>query len=200
MRENRFLKDFAAVTVATAMLGAATCFYVRAGLGSDAVAVFNEGLSIFAGISLGTASWMLNLALLAAAFFCARSNIGWTTIFNSLLTGLFIDLADWALTPVFGLTDAIWYRWILFVCGLVLVAMSCALMMRECPGMSVMDAIASRIAEKLGCTFRIVRMSFDGALMLTGWLMGGVVGFASVIAVLGTGPLIQFFYQFGKKS
>ena len=36
-------------------------------------------------------------------------------------------------------------------------------------------------------------MTIDAMLMLTGVLLGGVVGIASIIAVIGTGPLIQFF-------
>ena len=66
--------------------------------------------------------------------------------------------------------------------------------------MSVMDAIASRLAEIFCCSFRLVRVVIDGMMMLTGWLMGGVVGVASIIAVLGTGPLIQFFVQLKLKK
>ena len=79
-------------------------------------------------------------------------------------------------------------------------AYSCALMMRDCPGMSVNDAISTGISKKLGCSFRTVRVTIDSILMLTGWMMGGVVGIGSMIAVLGTGPLIQWFWQFGKKG
>ena len=43
--QKKFVNDLAAVTLATAMIGAATCCYVRAGLGGDSVAVFLEGLS-----------------------------------------------------------------------------------------------------------------------------------------------------------
>lgn len=200
MRKNGFFADLAAVTVSTIMIGAATCCYVRAGLGSDSVAVFNEGLSVFARFSLGTAAWCLNIALLVAAFLLARKHIGWTTIFNSLLIGPSIDLVNWVLNPVLNLSDGLWFRWILFAAGLLLVGLSCALMIRRCPGMSVNDAISTAIAKRLGCSFRVVRMSIDGALMLTGWLMGGVVGIGSVVAVLCTGPLIQYFSQFGKKD
>jgi uncharacterized membrane protein YczE len=66
--------------------------------------------------------------------------------------------------------------------------------------MSVMDAIVTRLAERLGVSFRAVRMTIDAGLMLTGFLMGGVVGIGSMVAVLGTGPLIQFFSQLGKKT
>ena len=200
MKQKRFFRDLAVVTLATAMIGAATCCYVRAGLGSDSVAVFNEGLSIFAKVSLGTAAWCLNVALLVTAFFLARRHMGWTTIYNSLLIGPSIDLMNWMLSPVLELSSAVGFRMVLFAAGLVLVASSCALLIRKCPGMSVNDAIATAISEKLGCSFRAVRTSLDGLLMLTGWLMGGVVGVGSVVAVLCTGPLIQFFVQFGKKS
>ena len=186
--------------LATAMIAAATCCYVHAGLGSDSVAVFNEGLSIFAGFSLGTAAWCLNIGLLVTAFLTARKHIGWTTICNSLLCGLFIDLANWILGPVFSVSDGLLYRCVLFAAGLLLVSLSCALLIRHCSGISVNDAITTGIARKLKCSFRIVRMSIDGLLMLSGWLMGGTVGVGSVIAVVCTGPLIQFFYQIGKKE
>lgn len=200
MRKNGFWADLAAVTVSTIMIGAATCCYVRAGLGSDSVAVFNEGLSVFAGFSLGTAAWFLNITLLVTAFLAARKHMGWTTIYNSLLIGPSIDLMNWVMAPMLGFSDGLWFRWLLFAAGLVLVAASCALLIRKCPGMSVNDAIATSIAGRLGCSFRVVRMSMDGALMLAGFSMGGVVGIGSVVAVLGTGPLIQYFSQFGKKG
>lgn len=200
MKQKEFVMDLAMVTVSTAMIAAATCCYVRAGLGSDSVAVFNEGLSIFAVISLGTAAWCLNLGLLLTAFLTARKHIGWTTIYNSLLVGPFIDLMNWLLSPVLGFSGGLWFRCILFAAGLLLVAGACALMIRKCPGMSVNDAISTGIAQRLGTSFRVVRMGIDGLLMLTGFLMGGVVGVGSVIAVLGTGPLIQLFTQLGKKD
>ena len=46
MKDRRFFRDLGVVTLATAMIGAATCCYVRAGLGGDSVAVFLEGLSV----------------------------------------------------------------------------------------------------------------------------------------------------------
>ena len=200
MRKKRFLQDLAVVTLATAMIGAATCCYVRAGLGSDSVAVFNEGLSIFAQVSLGTAAWCLNAALLLTAFLTARKHMGWTTIYNSLLIGPSIDLMNWVLSPVLSFSSGIGFRVVLFAAGLVLVASSCALLIRRCPGMSVNDAISTAIAEKLGVSFRAVRTTIDGLLMVTGFLMGGVVGVGSVVAVLCTGPLIQWFSQVGRKS
>ena len=200
MKKTKFFKDLAVVTLSTALIGAATCCYVRAGLGGDSVAVFLEGLSVAFGISLGMASWSLNIVLVTLAFLMARKHMGWTTVYSCILTGSFVDLADALLEPVFSLNGALWYRWGIFLAGLLLLTVGCALMIRFCPGMSVMDAIVTRLAERLGVSFRAVRMTIDAALMVSGLLMGGVVGIGSVIAVLGTGPLIQFFVQFGKKG
>lgn len=200
MIQKNVVKDLSVVTVATAMIGAATCCYVRAGLGGDSVAVFLDGLSCSAGLTLGEASWLFNLALLIAAFFIARRKLGWTSIFNSLLSGFFVDLADWGLGPVLGLWGAPVFRWGLFLAGLLLLSSACALMMRACPGMSVLDAITAGLSDRLGLSFRAVRISIDVILMTVGWLMCGVVGFGTVLAVAATGPLIQWFYQLGKKS
>lgn len=200
MKEKKFLKDLAVVTLSTAMTGAATCCYVRAGLGGDSVAVFLDGLSTFGGITLGTASWVFNLVLLTTAFFMARKKLGWTTIYNSLLNGLAVDLANWALDPILGFSDGLLFRWVLMFAGLILLGIACALMMRHCPGMSVLDAITAGIADWLGRSFRLVRIVIDIILMATGWAIGGTVGLGTVVAVLGTGPVIQFFYQFGSKK
>lgn len=192
--------DLSVVTLATAMIGAATCCYVRAELGGDSVAVFLDGLSGSAGITLGTASWLFNLVLLTTAFLTARKKLGWTTIYNSLLCGLFVDLANWALAPVVGISGGLVFRWGLLLAGLLLLGSACALMMRQCPGMSVLDAITAGLSERLGCSYRVMRIGIDVVLMLTGWLIGGTVGFGTIVAVIGTGPVIQFFYQLGKKS
>ncbi len=200
MKQKKLIKDLSVVTLSTAMIGAATCCYVRAGLGGDSVAVFLDGLSGFAGVSLGTASWLFNLVLLTAAFFMARKKLGWTTIYNSLLNGLFVDLANWVLDPVLGLSQGLLFRWGMLLAGLLLLGLACALMMRHCPGMSVLDAITAGLSEGLGWSFRAVRIAIDVVLMGTGWLIGGTVGLGTAVAVIGTGPVIQFFYQFGKKG
>ena len=200
MKKTKFFKDLAVVTLSTALIGVATCCYVRASLGGDSVAVFLEGLSTALGITLGTASWSLNIVLVSLAVLTARKHIGWTTVYSCILTGSFIDLADALLDPVFSLSGAVWFRWGIFLAGLLLLTLSCALMIRFCPGMSILDAIVTRLSEKLRISFRAVRMTIDAGLMLSGFLMGGVVGIGSVVAVLGTGPLIQFFVQFGKKG
>ena len=198
--KKKFVGDVAVVTLATLLIGAATCCYVRAGLGGDSVAVFLEGLSRALGISLGTASWLLNIVLLTIAFFAARRHMGWTTVFGCVFTGPFVDLADALLDPVFGLSGALWYRGMIFLAGLLLLTGACALMIRFCPGMSIMDAIVTRLSEGTGISFRMIRIFIDTIMMFSGWLMGGMVGIGTVAAVLSTGPLIQLFSQFGKKS
>ena len=200
MKQKQFFKDLAVVTLSTALIGAATCCYVRAGLGGDSVAVFLEGLSVAFGISLGTASWSLNIVLVTLAILMARKHIGWTTVYSCILTGSFVDLADVLLEPVFSLSGALWYRWGIFLAGLLLLTAGCALMIRFCPGMSVMDAIVTRLSEKLRVSFRAVRMTIDAGLMVAGLLMGGVVGIGSGVAGRGRGPLIQFFRHLGKKT
>ena len=200
MKQKRFTRDVAVVTLSTLMIGAATCCYVRAGLGGDSVAVFLEGLTHALGISLGAASWLLNIVLLTLGFLAARRHMGWTTVFGSVFTGLFVDLADALLEPVFGLSGALWYRGMIFLAGLLLLTEACALMIRFCPGMSIMDAIVTRLSERTGISFRTIRILIDTIMMFSGWLMGGMVGIGTVAAVLCTGPLIQWFSHFGKKS
>ena len=165
----------------------------------ESTTFFKDGMKRLLKNKIATISLII-IVLVTLALLMARKHIGWTTVYSCILTGSFVDMADALLEPVFSLSGALWYRWGIFLAGLLLLTLSCALMIRFCPGMSILDAIVTRLAEKLGTSFRAVRMTIDAGLMLTGFLMGGVVGIGSVVAVLGTGPLIQFFVQFGKKG
>lgn len=197
---TEFLKTLLVVLIATMMLSTATCCYIHAGFGSDSVAVMQQGLSEFTGLSLGNAAFAFSGALLVIDFFAARKNISWTSLVNCLLCGVFIDVANWALAPVFGLSDGVVFRVVLFVAGISLVAGSCALLITYNRGMSVQDALVCWLSEKLHVSYRAVRITMDALYMFSGWLMGGVVGVGSIAAVFGTGPLIQWMLRFGKKS
>lgn len=199
-KTNEFLKTLLVVLTATMMLSVATCCYIHADFGSDSVAVMQQGLSVFTGLSLGNAAFAFSGALLVIDFFVARKNISWTSIVNCLLCGVFIDVANWALAPVFTFSGSFFYRVVLFIAGLFLVAGSCALLITYNRGMSVQDALVCWISEKLKVSYRVVRITMDALYMFAGWLMGGVVGVGSVVAVFGTGPLIQWMLRFGKKG
>ena len=57
--------------------------------------------------------------------------------------------------------------------------------------MNSIDALAMAVAEKFHFEFSILRIICDGLLILTGYLLGGVVGIGTAISMIFTGPMID---------
>lgn len=188
-----FLKTLLLVIVATFLFAIAVRCYVYADLGSDSVTVFQQGLHEFTGLSLGIAAYLYSISFLILDFFLCRKNIGWATLINCFFLGLCIDLV----APLFALLPpaeslGLPLRICFLAAGIFLVSLSCVMLIRTNKGKNVLDATAWGLSEKLKWPYRIVRILVDATLMLTGWLMGGVVFYGSIAAVLLTGPTIQF--------
>ena len=62
-------------------------------------------------------------------------------------------------------------------------------------GMNQVDAIAYAIVNKTNIPFKWIRTGADVVLLVIGWLLGGVIGIGSVIAMSTTGILIDFFLK-----
>lgn len=194
-----FLKTLLIVAFATLLFAVAVCGYIYAGLGSDSVSVFQQGLSEAIGCELGIAALIYGVSFLILDFFISRKNIGWATIINSFLLGPCIKLVQWLMEPVFTVTDHLAYRVALLSMGILLVSVSCVILIRTNKGKNVLDAVAWGLSEKLKLPYRIARIIVDALMMLTGWLLGGVVGLGSIAAVFLTGPIIQFLNKTAEK-
>ena len=194
-----FLKTLLIVSFATLLFAVAVCCYIYAGLGSDSVSVFQEGLSKAIGCSLGTAAYLYSISFLILDFFISRKNIGWATVINSFLLGLCIKLVQWAMEPVFTFSDHLAYRIALLAAGILLVSVSCVMLIRTNRGKNALDAVAWGLSEKLRLPYRVARIIVDALMMLIGWLLGGVVGLGSIFAVFLTGPIIQFLNKTADK-
>ena len=187
-----FLKTMFAVTVATFLFGVAVCCYIHANLGSDSVSVFQQGLSRTFSCTLGTAAYIYIGIVFVIDLFISRENIGWTTVLNALLLGSFIDLVNTLFAGFFELGNTLAFRILLLTMGILLVSASCVILIWINKGKNALDAVAWGLASRLKRPYRTIRICVDAVLMGIGWLLGGVVGFGSLAAVLMTGPAIQF--------
>ena len=54
-------------------------------------------------------------------------------------------------------------------------------------------ATVGAIVELVAAPVRVGRTSLEVVVLVTGWLLGGQVGFATFAFAFGVGPLVQFF-------
>lgn len=187
---EKTVKTAIAVMIASSLVGVGVCFELYANIGSSSITVFEDGLSRTFGIKVGTASIIYGVLMVVLDYLFARKYLGWTTIANAVLCGLFINVLDPILRPLF-MTDNLFYRYLILMASIVVIAISSVILIRFDSGMNSIDALAQAVADKTRFEFSILRIICDGLLILTGYLLGGVVGIGTVISMIFTGPLID---------
>lgn len=172
------------------------CLLVLANIGSDAVTMLCSGLNRFFDISLGTASNITNITVLALALIIGRKYIGFTTIAACLLMGFVINI----LNPVYiilvaPLMQSIMINFIVFICGLLAESLGCAILIHYQTGMNQLDALASGLVDRFHLNYRSIRTLMDVSMFALGFIMGGQVGLGTIICVLMMGSIISWFVK-----
>ena len=190
MNTRKIVKQALCVILASFLMAACILAYLHAGLGSDSLTVFEEGLSKFFHTSVGNAAIMYNVSAVILALLVSRKDVGWTTVLNALCVGPFVNIVEPVLTPFCTMSTSLPFRIFLLALGLGLCCLGCAFLIYGKAGMSSLDAISTGVSERIHQQYRYVRIFFDALFLLIGWLLGGVVGVGSIVSILLTGPLI----------
>lgn len=185
----------AIIFIAGICIGSGVGFILAANLGSDSISVLQDGLHCWLHLSYSQAALLYNTLMILLAVIFARQFLGMGTIISALLTSLFID-------PVFALShqlltgalrNALLFRGLFFTLGLLLYAFGLALLIRCRVGMNSLDSLLSVIQKKTQVSYRTLRIAADLLLTGLGALLQGVIGIGTVISILFTGVLIDFF-------
>lgn len=198
MNKNKLARTIIITFIAALCIGISINLYMKAGIGSDCITVFEEGLHKSLGISLGWASVLYSVIFFGTAAFFAREYVGLNSIHFSLFVGPSIDL----LTPIFDRipsVQSLWIQMIFVMLAVVFIALSATLLIVEGSGMNPYDSIATWISDQTGKSYKLIRTIMDVSLLLIGWLLGGQVGIGTILASLTTGILISYFVQTFKK-
>lgn len=174
-----------------ALMGFGTALMLAAGMGVAPWAVFHEGASLNVGISHGTVSQLVGLALLLAAWLWLRQRPGLGTVLNMVLIGLWIDVfrsQGWLPHP-----EALGARALQHLGATVLYAFASAMYLVADLGAGPRDGVMLGASRRFGAPVRKVRSAIEVLLLACGWALGGPVGLGTVIYALAVGPLVQAF-------
>ncbi len=184
-----------AIATAVLLTGLGVALFVHANLGSDTITVFVDGLHRTLNVSYGTASRIYNVIMLIIALIVSFKNIGWATIIYALTVGFAMDFFEVLLAPLNIVNMNILIRLLVACLGQICFGLTYALLIKYRKGMNQVDAIAYAIVNKTNISFKWIRTGADVVLLVIGWLLGGVIGIGSVIAMSTTGILIDFFLK-----
>jgi uncharacterized membrane protein YczE len=168
--------------------GFSMAMMVRAGLGLDPWDVFHQGLALKTGMTIGTASAVVGVAVLCA-WIPLRNRPGVGTIANVIVIAVTVDTGLAILAPPTSLS----VRVAMMVGAVVLNAISTVLYIGAGLGPGPRDGLMTGLVVRTGLSVRLVRTSIEATVLAAGWLLGGTVGVGTVLYAVGIGPLVQFF-------
>jgi uncharacterized membrane protein YczE len=173
--------------------GLGVAMTVHASLGIAPWDVFAQGISIQTGLSFGVSTVVVS-ALVLLAWIPLKVKPGIGTIANAILIGLFADF--WLL--ILPDTSIYWQRLLIFLVGVVIVAIATGLYISSALGSGPRDGLMQGTANALDKPFWMIRTGYEGTVLTLGALMGGQVREGTLIFALSIGYLVQLSMKFFK--
>lgn len=170
--------------------GLAVAMMIRSGLGLGPWDAFHVGLHRWTGVSIGTASVLVGVVIVAGTrLIGVRPGPG--TLANMVLIGVFIDLVLSVLPPA---QDWVWGL-LYFLPAIALCGVATGLYIAAGLGAGPRDGLTVGLSERTGWPVRRVRTLVEASVLLLGWLLGGGIGVGTVLFTLLIGPAMQLGLQ-----
>lgn len=168
------------------LYGASMALMVRSGLGLDPWDVLHYGIATRVPLSFGGVVIATGVAVLLL-WVPLRQMPGLGTVLNAVVIGLATDAALAVLVAPEGLPS----RTAMLAFGIVLNGLATAMYIGAQLGPGPRDGLMTGLVRRTGWSVRTVRTSIELLVVLTGWMLGGVVGVGTIAYALAIGPLVQ---------
>lgn len=201
MKHIGMLRKSIAALVGIFLIGVGVSFNAMAHLGNDSVGIFYDGIRSILGLSqvqLGIASNIVNLAIVVLLLFIGRKYVSIGTVIYLVPYGSFVDVGTRIYQSLFR-TEFLVQRISTVVVGCLLIFIGVAIYIAMDIGVDPMTGLALWIGEKLKWEYRRAKVLFDVSLTVIGFLLGGKLGFVTIVSSLIAGPMIQMFTNIIKR-
>ncbi len=188
-----YLKRFIRLYAGLFLCAVSILLCIQGGVGVTPWDVFHIGLQNITGISYGTISILVGLAILSVSL-VLREKIGAGTLCNILSVGYMVDFLKYLnVIPAAGnfLIGAamVAAAQLVLATGSFLyigAAMGCG------PRDSMMSALSKRLTK---VPVGLIRSTIELTVLVLGYFLGGPVGVGTVIGMFGIGPAIQLIFN-----
>jgi len=174
------------VIFGTSLIGVGISLNYLANLGLGPWGVFHDGLSKTIGITYGRTIIITGVAVMLL-WIPLKQKPGLGTLIDIFLVGLVADI----IILFFDYSENIFLSLILILLGIISIGTGTAIYVGADLGVGPRDGIMVGL-ETLGLKIGTARNLIELIAFITGWLLGGLVGYVTILFVIGIGPVVQF--------
>lgn len=165
---------------------------VKAMVGSGPIVILFQGIAVALNISLGTSILIVSVTFVIVLGLLNYRKIGIGTLFATFLIGPINNvLMNMIATP-----NHIALAYAMLIGGVLVNAIGATFYLYADIGLSPFEGVVLAVHEKYHLRIRYIKITMDAVFILSGFLLGGVLGFGTIIALFLTGFAIDFFYTF----
>ena len=190
IRWNSFVRDFLVIQFGFALFGLSIAMMIRSHLGTSPWAVLEVAFSQLTGITPGRMSIIVGFVVLFGAL-AMREKIGWGTLGNIVFIGLWEDLFLW-LIPDVGISLI---RISMLLAAIFIMGFASAIYIGVDAGAGPRDSLMLAVHRTTRLSLRVGRGIIELVVVLVGWLLGGPLGFGTVIFAILIGPAVQWAFK-----
>jgi uncharacterized membrane protein YczE len=191
--------------------------FLKTNIGSDPFTVFTQGLAftldrtglkdfslvkLIAGtaqVTPGVANMIILVILFTSILLIDRKRIKIGTLICVVGVGPIIDIGVKVVSYFPVESYNIFIKAFLLGFGCFIIAIGFSVLSASNVGVAPNDIVPFIIQDKTKVQYRWIRIGLDGGFLIIGFILGGKIGIGTVIAMLSTGPLIQFCLPYGEK-
>jgi uncharacterized membrane protein YczE len=176
------------------LLGVGVSILKMLGIGNDPYNAVSIAVSTRINIPYVYFHILLGLTFFIPQLMFGKKYIGLGTIINIFTVSFFVNIFD----KILNVLEATTYISILFVPYIIasILATSIGLSMYQNlnVGVAPYDSLSLIIKDKYpNIPYGVIRVFFDGSLVLIAYLFGGIIGIGTLVTMLAIGPCVQFF-------
>jgi uncharacterized membrane protein YczE len=185
---DRPVRRLTALFLGLALYGTGMSLMIAANLGLDPWDVFHQGLATLTGLSFGVVVIVVGVFVLVL-WIPLRQRPGVGTVSNAIVIGLVVN----AVNDVLPVPHAMWLRWTYAVAGILGTGVASGLYIGARLGPGPRDGLMTGVAAKWPgrwfAQIRVVRTAIELIVLAVGWLLGGTVGWVTLLFAVSIGPL-----------
>jgi uncharacterized membrane protein YczE len=194
VRWKNFPRDFIVIQIGFALFGLSIAVMIRSNFGTSPWALLEVALSKLTGITPGRMSILVGFAVLILAL-AMGEKVGWGTLGNILCIGLWEDMF---LHRIPSVENSLPLQVLMLLSAVFMMGIASALYIGVNAGAGPRDSLMLAVHRKTGWSIRFGRAVIEILVVTVGWLLGGPLGFGTLLFALLIGPSVQWAFKLFK--